>query len=103
MLFIVIYGEEYFKWDRGKSLEMLWERIVVWFVVESKEINDFICDKLVKNCCDKINNLNKKYKIVKDKSKLIGEGSEGIKLFLEFDVLDEIWGIRDLVILCWYL
>lgn len=50
------------------------------FVVECKEM-DIICDKLVKKCCDKMNNLNKKYKFVKDKSKRIGEGSEEIKFF----------------------
>lgn len=91
-LLIAIYGEEYPRRERGKSLETMWERIAARLVAESKEINDFISDKSAKNCRDKINNLNKKYKTVKDKSKLTGEGSEGIKSFPEFDALDEIWG-----------
>ena len=96
-LLIAIYGEEYPKRDKGKSLETMWERIAARLVAESKEINDFISDKSAKNCRDKINNLNKIYKTVKDKSKLTGEGSEGIKSFPEFDALDEIWGTRDSV------
>ena len=62
---------------------------------ESKEINDFISDKSAKNCHDKINNLDKKYKTVMDKRKLTGEGSKGIKSFTEFDALAEMWGTRD--------
>ena len=97
MLLNAIYGKEYPKRDRGKSLEKMWERIAARLVAGSKEINDFISDKSAKNCRDKINNLNKIYKTVKDKSKLTGEGSEGIKSFPEFDALDEIWGTRDSV------
>ena len=48
-------------------------------VADSKEIDDFVCDKSAKNCCDKINNLSKKYKTVKDKSKPAVEGSKDIK------------------------
>ena len=44
-----------------------------------------------------MNNLNKKYKTVKDKSKSTGEGSEEIKSFPEFTDLDELWGTRDTV------
>ena len=75
MLLNAIYGEEYPKRDRGKSLETMWERIAARLVAGSKEINDFISDKSAKNCRDKINNLNKIYKTVKDKRKLTGEGS----------------------------
>ena len=69
----------------------MWERIVERLVTECKEM-DITCDKSAK-----INNLNKKYKAVKDKSKLTGEGSEGIKSFPQFDDLDQIWGTRDSV------
>ena len=55
------------------------------------------CQKSAKNCRDKINNLSKKYKNVKDKSKMTGEGSKNIKSFPEFDELDQIWGARDSV------
>lgn len=47
-LLIAIYGEEYPKRDRGKSLETMWERIAARLVAKSKEINDFICDKSAK-------------------------------------------------------
>ena len=55
------------------------------------------CQKSAKNCRDKINNLSKKYKNIKDKSKMPGEGSKNIKSFPEFDELDQIWGTRDSV------
>ena len=55
------------------------------------------CQKSAKNCRDKINNLSKKYKSIKDKSKMPGEGSKNIKSFPEFDELDQIWGTRDSV------
>lgn len=44
-----------------------------------------------------MNNLNKKYKSVRDKSKRTGESSEEIKSFPQFDDLDQIWGTRDSV------
>lgn len=44
-----------------------------------------------------MNNLNKNYKAVKDKSKQTGEGNEGIESFPLFNDLDEIWGTRDSV------
>ena len=46
---------------------------------------------------DRMNNLNKKYRTVKDKSKSTGEGSDEIKNFPEFTDLDELWGTRDTV------
>ena len=49
-------------------------------VADSKEIDDFVCDKSAKNCCDKINNLSKKYKTVKDKSKPTVEGSKDLSI-----------------------
>ena len=55
------------------------------------------CQKAAKNCRDKINNLSKKYKNIKDKSKMPGEGSKNIKSFPEFDKLDQIWGTTDSV------
>ena len=64
---------------------------------ESVEINAFSGEKTAKNCRDKMNNLNKKYKTVKDKSKSTGEGSDEIKSFPEFTDLDELWGTRDTV------
>ena len=67
-LLIAIYGEEYLKRDRGRSLETMWDRIAARLVAESKEVNDFICDKSPKNCRDEINNLNTKYKMVKDRA-----------------------------------
>ena len=48
-------------------------------------------------CRDKITNLNKKYKNVKDKSKATREGSKEIKGFPEFADLNEIWGTWDIV------
>ena len=44
-----------------------------------------------------MNNLNKKYITVKDKSKSTGEGSDEIKSFPEFTDLDELWGTCDTV------
>ena len=44
-----------------------------------------------------MNNFNKKYRTVKDKSKSTGEGSDEIKSFPEFTDLDELWGTRDTV------
>ena len=44
-----------------------------------------------------MNNLNEKYKTVKDKGKSIGEGNGEIKSFPEFKDLDELWGTRDTV------
>ncbi|KAJ7394581.1 hypothetical protein OS493_000399 [Desmophyllum pertusum] len=58
-LLIAIYGEEYQNRDKGRSLGPMWDRIANRLVAESKEINDFNCDKSAKNCRDKINNLNK--------------------------------------------
>ena len=95
-LLITIYGQEWQNRDSRRSLEPMWERIAERLVTECKEM-DITCDKSAKNCRDKINNLNKKYKAVKDKSKLTGEGSEGIKSFPQFDDLDQIWGTRDSV------
>ncbi|KAK2556151.1 hypothetical protein P5673_021733 [Acropora cervicornis] len=44
-----------------------------------------------------MNNLNKKYEAVNDKSIWTGEGGEEIKPFPQFDNLDQIWGTRDSV------
>lgn len=74
----------------------MWGRIAERLVADCKEM-DITCNKSAKQCRDKINNLNKKYKAVKDKSKLTGEGSEEIKPFPQFDNLDQIWGTRDSV------
>ena len=74
----------------------MWERIAERLVAECKEM-DITCDKSAKKCCDKINNLNKKYKAVKDKRKMTGEGSEDMKSFPQFDDLDQIWRTRDSV------
>lgn len=63
-------------------------------VADSEEIDDFVCDKSAKNWRDKINNLSKKYKTVKDKSKLTVEGSKDIKSFPEFNDLNDIWDKR---------
>ena len=93
-LLIAIYGEEWQNRDSRRSLEPMWDRIAERLVAECKEMN-ITCDKSVKKCCDKINNLNKKYKAVKDKSKMTGEGSDEIKSFPQFDDLDQIWGTRD--------
>ena len=57
----------------------MWDRMAERLVADSKEIDDFVCDKSAKNCRDKINNLSKKYKTVKDKSKPTVEGSKYIK------------------------
>ena len=75
----------------------MWEKIEARLAEESKEVLNIHCQKSAKNCRDKINNLSKKYKNVKDKSKMTGEGSENIKSFPEFDELDQIWGTRDSV------
>lgn len=80
----------------------MWERIVERLVAECKEM-DITCAKSAKKCHDKINNLNKKHKSVKDKSKMTGEGSEEIKSFPQFDDLGQIWGTRDSVSLHWCL
>ena len=61
-------------------------------------MNSFTGKKDAKRCRDKITNLNKKYRNVKDNSKATGEGSEEIKGLLEFADLDEMWGTRDIVI-----
>ena len=42
-----------------------------------------------------MNNLNKNKKAVKDKSKMTGECSEGIKSLPEFANLNQIWGITE--------
>ena len=75
----------------------MWEKIEARLAEESKEVLNIHCEKSAKSCRDKINNLSKKYKNVKDKSKMTGEGSENIKSFPEFDELDQIWGTRDSV------
>ena len=64
---------------------------------ESVEINAFSGEKTAKNCRDKMNNLNKKYKTVKDISKSTGEGRDKTKSFPEFTDLDELWGTGDTV------
>ncbi|CAH3179164.1 unnamed protein product [Porites lobata] len=96
-LLISIYGEEYKNRDKGRNLDSMWEKIEARLAEESKEVLNIHCQKSAKNCRDKINNLSKKYKNVKDKSKMTGEGSENIKSFPEFDELDQIWGTRDSV------
>ena len=75
----------------------MWEKIAERVNSESTEMNSFAGKKDAKQCRDKITNLNKKYKNVKDKSRATGEGSEEIKGFPEFADLDEIWGTRDIV------
>ena len=95
-LLIAIYGEEWQNRDSRRSLEPMWERIAERLVAECKEM-DITCDKSAKKCRDKMNNLNEKYKSVKDKSKRTGEGSEEIKSFPQFGDLDQIWGTRDSV------
>ena len=75
----------------------MWDRIAERVNSESVEINAFSGEKTAKKCHDKMNNLNKKYKTVKDKSKSTGEGSDEIKSFPEFTDLDELWGTRDTV------
>ena len=96
-LLISIYGEEYKNRDKGRNLDSMWEKIEARLAEESKEVLNIHCQKSAKNCRDKINNLSKKYKNVKDKSKMTGEGSENIKSFPKFDELDQIWGTRDSV------
>ena len=96
-LLISIYGEEYKNRDKGRNLDSMWEKIEARLAEESKEVLNTHCQKSAKNCRDEINNLSKKYKNVKDKSKMTGEGSENIKSFPEFDELDQIWGTRDSV------
>ena len=93
-LLITIYGEEW--QNRDRSLERMCKCMAERLVAECTEMN-ITCDKSAKKCCDKISNLNKKYKALKDKSKMTGEGNEGIKYFPQFDNLDQIWGTRDLV------
>ena len=96
-LLISIYGEEYKNRDKGRNLDSMWEKIEARLAEESKEVLNIYCEKSAKSCRDKINNLSKKYKNVKDKSKMTGEGSKNIKSFPEFDELDQIWGTRDSV------
>ena len=75
----------------------MWEKIEARLAEESKEVLNIHCEKSAKSCRDKINNLSKKDKNVKDKRKMTGEGSKNIKSFPEFDELDQIWGTRDSV------
>ena len=75
----------------------MWAKIADRVNEDSKEIDEFLSEKGAKHCRDKINNLNKKYKKVKDQSRTTGKGSEEIKGFPEFVQLDEIWGTRDAV------
>ena len=75
----------------------MWEKIEARLAEESKEVLNTHCQKSAKNCRDEINNLSKKYKNVKDKSKMTREGSENIKSFPEFDELNQTWGTRDSV------
>ena len=87
-LLISIYGEEYKKRDKGRNLDSMWEKIEARLAEESKEVLNIHCQKKsAKNCRDKMNNLSKKHKNVKDKSKMTGEGSENIKSFPVFDEL----------------
>ena len=94
---ISTYGEEYKNRDKERNLDSMWEKIEARLAEESKEVLNIHCEKSTKSCRDKINNLSKKYKNVKDKSKMTGEGSKNIKSFPEFDELDQIWGTRDCV------
>ena len=96
-LLISTYGEEYKNRDKGRNLDFMWEKIEARLAEESKEVLNIYREKSAKSCRDKINNLSKKYKNVKDKSKMTGEGSKNIKSFPEFDELDQIWGTRDSV------
>ena len=64
---------------------------------ENTEMNSFARKKDAKQCCEKITNLNKKYKNVKDKSNTTGEGSEEVKGFWELVDLNEKWGTQDIV------
>ena len=47
-LLISIYGEEYGKRDKGRSLEVMWESIAARLASESLQVNDYLCDKLEK-------------------------------------------------------
>ena len=96
-LLISIYGEEHKNRDKGRNLDSTWEEIEARLAEESKEVLNIYCEKSAKSCRDKINNLKKKYKNVREKSKMTGEGSKNIKSFPEFDELDQIWGTRDSV------
>ena len=96
-ILIKVYRQEYERKDRGRSQDVMWEKIAERVNSESTEMNSFAGKKDAKQCRDKITNLNKKYKNVKDKSRATGEGSEEIKGFPEFADLDEIWGTRDIV------
>ena len=96
-ILITVYSQEYEQRHQGKSLDAMWDRIAERVNSESVEINAFSGEKTAKNCHDKMNNLNKKYKTVKDKSKSTGEGSDEIKSFPKFTDLDELWGTRDTV------
>ena len=82
-LLISIYGEEYKNRDKGRNLDSMWEKIEARLAEESKEVLNIHCEKSAKSCRDKINNLSKKYKNVKDKSKMTGEGSKNIQSFQE--------------------
>lgn len=94
---IIVYCQEYERKDRGRRQDVMWEKIAERVNSESTEMNSFTGKKDAKQCRDKITNLNKKYRNVKDKSKATREGSEEIKGFPEFADLDEIWGTRDIV------
>ena len=89
--------KEYKNRDKGRNLDSMWEKIEARLAEESKEVLNIHCKKSAKSCRDKINNLSKKYKNVKDKSKMTREGSKNIKSFPKFDELDQIWGTRDSV------
>ena len=82
-LLISTYGEEYKNRDKGRNLDFMWEKIEARLAEESKEVLNIHCEKSAKSCRDKINNLSKKYKNVKDKSKMTGEGSKNIQSFQE--------------------
>ena len=93
---ISTYGEEYKNRDKERNLDSMWEKIEARLGEESKEVLNIHCEKSTKSCRDKINNLSKKYKNVKDKSKMTGEGSKNIKSFPEFDELDQ-FGEQEIV------
>ena len=82
-LLISTYGEECKNRDKGRNLDSMWEKIEARLAEESKEVPNIHCEKSAKSCRDKINNLSKKYKNVKDKSKMTGEGSKNIQSFQE--------------------
>ena len=75
-LLISIYGEEYKNRHKGRNLDSMWEKIEARLAEESKEVLNIHCEKSAKSCRDKINNLSKKYKNVKDKSKMTGGGQQ---------------------------